>query len=107
MGGERETGAEQGVFKLGDAAHAYAAVVQLRAAAARGGEEFIARRVEHHRLVQAVFMFERDGNAEVGQAVQKVGGAVERVDDPYIVIAGLCAGFFPEKSMVWVGGAQD
>src|SRR5690606_27005388 len=59
-----------------------APVVEGGAAAAAGGEQFVAQRVEHDAVLWLAVLHQRDRDAPVRPAVQVVAGAVERVDDP-------------------------
>ncbi len=63
-------------------ADAQAAVVQEGAAASLGGVELVRRRVEDDRADDLALALERDGDGEMRNAVQEIGGAVERIDDP-------------------------
>lgn len=107
---ERETGAQERAIKIERAADTDASVVELGAAAARGGVQFVFKRVEHHRLFQPTFVLQGDRYRELGIAMEKIGGTVEWVDDPAIIIARVLAGFFRQDAMVGIGrahGADD
>ena len=67
-----------------------AAAVQLGADAATGGEQLLAHRIVDHRVFQPALDFGRQRHREHREAVEEVGGAVERIDDPQRV--GLAAG---------------
>ena len=57
-------------------------VVQIGAAAARRCKQIVAHRIVDDRLRQHAFVRERDRHRVLREAVQKIGGAVERIDDP-------------------------
>ena len=104
---EGETGAEQGsvqVFTLGDA---QAAIIEVGAAAAAGGEELVMHRVIHDGVLQAIEMADANGDAELRHAVDEVGGAIEGVDDPLEVLIGNAATFFGEDAVIRVGAVDD
>src|SRR3989344_1653883 len=103
---EREAGAEQGAIEVERAANPDASVVELGAAAARGGVQFVFERVEHHRLFQPAFVLQADRHCKLGVAMEKVGGAVERVDDPEVIVTGMLTGFFRKNAMVGIGRAH-
>ena len=68
-----------------------AAVVEERAAAARGGEQVVAHRVVDHALRDHALVRQRDRHAILRKAVQEVGRAVERIDDPHVLGVGVRA----------------
>src|SRR5258705_193586 len=74
-------------------ADAHALVVQVGAAPARGGEQIVARRIVDDRLRDHAAVAQRDGNAILREAVDEIGGAVERVDDPLVFRLSGCAAF--------------
>ena len=76
------------MLALGDAD---AAVVQERAAPARRREEIVAHRVVDHAVRDLAAVRERDRNAVLRKAVQEVGRAVERIDDPDVFRVGVGA----------------
>jgi hypothetical protein len=65
-----------------------AAVVHEGAAALFGGEQLVGRRIEHHAGNHFPVALERDGDCELRNAVQEVGGPVERIDDPAMRAVG-------------------
>ena len=87
--GVGEAGADQALGEFVAHAGADAALVQVRAATARGGEEFVACGVVDHRLGDLAFVLERDRHGILLQAVEEIGGAVERIDDPLVVLVVL------------------
>jgi len=62
--------------------HSQAFVVEERAASACRGEQFILGRVVHHGLRDDAFVLQRDGYGILWKAVQKIGRAIQRIDDP-------------------------
>ncbi len=85
---ERNAGCEHRVLESMPIAHANSLAVQLRTGAARGGELFVAHRVDDHRVFESVAVLQSDRDREVRYAVKIVGGAVERIDDPGVFGAG-------------------
>src|SRR3970040_2312337 len=71
-------------------------------ATARGGKQFVARRLENDRLLKTVLVPERDGHRKVRKAMQEIGGPVEWINNPDVIIPGLVTGFFCENPVVWV-----
>ena len=104
---ERKTGAEQGVFHLWDVADSHAPVVHLCAGAARSGEHLLPDRVVDQPRFQPVLVAKTDGDGEMRNTVQEIGGAVQRIDDPLIiVVAVLFAAFLGQNAVVGIGLAQ-
>ena len=79
-----------------------AAVVKKGAFAALGDKQFVVRRVEGQRGDDHAASLQRDRHCEVRDAVQKIGGSVERIDDPAVGRVGAGAGtaFLAEESVV-------
>ncbi|MNT06613.1 hypothetical protein D3C72_1412890 [compost metagenome] len=92
----------------GAARDAHAAVVQERAAATAGGEEFVARGVIDDRLRHLAALRQRDGHGVVGQAVDEVRRAVQGIDDPleFSLVGTLQPEFLAQHGMVRVSGMQ-
>jgi hypothetical protein len=82
---EREAGADKRVGQSVEFCDANTAFVEVGAAAARGGEEVVARGVIDDGLRDDAFVGEGDRDAVVLEAVDEVGRAVEWVDDPLIL----------------------
>src|SRR5262245_11682391 len=78
-----------------------ALIIQERALALFGHEHFIACRIVDQAGNHGAVALERHRNCEVGDAVQKIGGAVERIYDPHmtLVSAFATATFFTEKTI--------
>ncbi len=83
-------------------AHADAVVVEVRAAPARRREDLAPHQVVHHGMLELAAVLAGDGDREHREAVQEVGGAVERVDDPdRLAVAALdFAAFLGEERML-------
>jgi hypothetical protein len=79
-----------------------APVVEESALAAFGDEHVVVRRVVGQRGDDRAFALERDRDREVRDAVQEIGGAVERIDDPAVALVGAGAGaaFLAEKAVI-------
>ena len=77
----RDAGDDHAVGELGPCRHPDAPIVEEGALAALGGEHLVACRIVDEAGDQLAVAFERDGDGEERDAVQEVGGAVERIDD--------------------------
>ena len=82
-----------------------AAVVHEGAAAALGRIELVHRRIVDDAGDQLPLAFQRDRDGEDRDAVQEIGGAVERVDDPamLVVVAGHGAALFHQEGVAGPG----
>ena len=65
-----------------------AAVVEIGALAPLGGEGLLIGGIVDQARDQLALALERDGDGEDRHAVQEVGGAVERIDDPAMRVVG-------------------
>ena len=81
-------------------ADADALAVELRAVAARGGEQLLAHRVVDDGVLEPAAMLDGDRDGEHRKAVQEIGGAVERIDDPHELVAAAAAGLLAQEAMV-------
>ena len=61
--------------------HAQALVVEIGAVALFGDEHLVGDRIEDHGRDELALALQRDRDGEMRNAVQEVGGAVERIDD--------------------------
>ena len=82
--GVGEAGADQRVLEMRFLADAQAAVVEVGTTSLGGGKEVVAGRVVDYRLAQNALVQQGDGNRILRKVVEKVGGAIERVDDPLV-----------------------
>src|SRR5690606_17942462 len=107
---EREAGAEQGAFQALACTDAQALAVQCGAAAAAGGEFFLAYRVQNHGMLDAALDAAGNADGEMRYAAQEVGGAVQWVDDPddvsALAVAGLEARFFGMDAVIRISLAE-
>jgi hypothetical protein len=104
-----EAGGDQAFFKMDALADADASVVHVRATAFGGGEQVVAGGVVHDSLLDFAFHGQSDADAIHGQAVDEVGGAVQRVDDPYklrVLRTVFGARLLRPNAMAWVGCEQ-
>src|SRR5690606_33770949 len=97
----RNAAADDGIGKVLARGDAQTAIVEEGPAAALGGEELVRRRIQHHRRDDLAVTLERDGDGEARNAVQEIGRAVERIDDPAMraVRAGDLLGFLAEEAV--------
>jgi len=87
-----------------------ALLVQVGAGALGGGEQVVADRVVDDGLRDHAALLQRDRDAVVGVAVQEIGGAVDRIDDPDVLavvvqVRGRTR-FLAEDGVVGVGFQQ-
>ena len=81
--------------------HPQPLVVEEGALAALGGEQLVVGRIVDHAGDDRALALERDRDREVRDAVQEVGGAVERIDDPGMGLVGAlaAAAFLAEEAV--------
>ena len=79
-----------------------APVVEEGALAALGHEQLVVCRIVDEAGDDRAVAFERDRDGEMRDAVQEIGGAVERIDDPAMrpVGAHMGAAFLAEKAVI-------
>ena len=82
---------DHGLGKAFSAGNADALLVHERAFALLGDEHLFVGRIVDQAGDHRAFAFERDRNRELRNAVQEIGGAVERVDDPAMRLVGAVA----------------
>ena len=103
-------GAQQGVRDAVQLGHADAFFVQVGAGALGGREQVVAYRIVDDGLRDDAAMRERDRDAVLRETVDKVGGAIDRVDDPLIFILVVRVGgssrFLSQERVVRVGFGQ-
>src|SRR5690606_19455481 len=101
---EWEAGAQKGAFKAAARADPQATTVKRSAAATAGGKLFLANRIKDHGVFQAALVFAGDADRKVGYAAQKVGGPIQRIDNPEIVAtlaaAGSQAAFLAHEAVI-------
>ena len=100
--------ADQGFGQALACRHAQAAVVHEGAAALFGGVKFVPCRVEDHAGDDLPVALQRDRDGEDRDAVQEVGRAVERIDDPAMlgVLAFDLAALLHQEAPVRAGARQ-
>ncbi len=78
-----------------------ALLVKERTFAPFGNEHFLVRRIVDQTRYHGFFALECDRNGELWNAMQKIGGAIERIDDPGVGFVGALAmaAFFAEKAV--------
>ncbi len=103
---KRKAGADQRAFQGALRAHAHLFALELRAVAARGGEKFLAHGIVDHGMLQAALLLDRNGHGEGRETVQKIGGAVQGVDDPHEFIVAAAARFLGENRMLRMAAAD-
>src|SRR5690606_23786262 len=89
----RKAGDQQAAGQVLAVADADLLVVEHGAGAAAGGEQLVAQRIEDDAMGRLALLDQRDRDAEVREATQVVGGAVERIDDEGRLRTGLAAAF--------------
>ncbi len=95
-----KSGADEGAFEGALGAHADLLAVELCAVAARGGEELLAHGVVDDGVLEPAAVLDRDRYRERREAVQEIGGAVQRIDDPNVLALAAAAALLAEKRMI-------
>src|SRR5579862_7528661 len=97
----RQAAGDNGFGKIAARGDAKALIVEERALAVLGDEELLVGRIVNEAGNDGAVALERDRDSEVRNAVQEIGGAVERIDDPAMASVGAGAGaaFLAEKAV--------
>ena len=94
---EGNAGGQDRLIQIAAGGDAKALVVQIGALALFGPEHLVADRIIGHTGHDHAVTFQRRCHRKMGDGVQEVGGAVERVNDPAKVITAFDdPGFFGE-----------
>src|SRR3954470_7123990 len=105
---ERKAGADERIAEARQGGDADAAVIEEGTAALGGGEKLVARRVVDHRMRKGAAVPDADRHAVLRKAMDEVGRAVERIDDPEVLGVGLrCARLLGEEPVLRVRLAHD
>ena len=83
----RQPAGDDGVGEPLARGDADAPVVEEGAFAAFGNEHVVVRRIVGQRRDNGAVALERDRDGEMRNAVQEIGGAVERIDDPPMTLS--------------------
>ena len=81
-------------------------VIEHRARTTAGGEQFIAKRIEDHRVDRLTVLDQGDGHAVMREAAQVVAGAVQRIDDPHVTVDRLHATFLTHDPVFGIGALE-
>ena len=101
-----EAGADERAFQPGPGADPHAPPVHLGAATASRGEQLLAAGVVDDAHLELVADLQGDRHREHGKAVQEIGGAVERVDDPHELVARVVPAFLGQEAVVRIALAD-
>lgn len=102
-----ETDGEGGFGQVGPGGDAEGFSVEEGSGTEVSGEEFVAHGIVDDTDLGGAVLATGDGDAEMGDAVAEVDGAVDGVDDPFGADAsGAVATFFPEDVVVGMGGEE-
>src|SRR5215469_500570 len=104
---EREARADESTLQRALLADPNAMVLEVRAAAAGRGEELLAHGIVDHRDLEPALLLAGDRDGESRKAMQEVGGAVERIDDPDAVVLAAAAALLREHGVVRIVVADD
>ena len=98
----RQAAGDDGIGKALARRDPDALVVEERALAALGDEELVVRRIIDDAGNDRARALKPDRHREMRNAVQEIGGAIERVDDPAVglVAALMRAAFLTEKAVI-------
>jgi hypothetical protein len=83
-------------------AYSDATIFQMRARAARGAEDLPAHRVIHDGVLKTALDLAGDRYGEHREAVQKVSGAVQGINDPHRVVVTALAALFGQERVLRV-----
>src|SRR5258708_8742252 len=102
---ERRGGGAEAVLQLLALTSPNAAVVQEGAAPMRSREQLVPRRVVDHAVRELAAVLDSDRNAILRKAVDEIGGAVERIDDPPVFLLSRVnqTRLFGENAVVGIG----
>src|SRR6202035_4946953 len=97
----RASAGDHAFVELAPACDTDALIVEEVALAALGGIEFVIGGIVDHAGNDGSFALKPDRDRKLRNAVQEVGGAVERIDDPGVglVVARARAAFFTDKAV--------
>src|SRR6266849_578836 len=84
----RQSAGQDGIAELPARRHPQAPIVHERAFAALAGVKLVRCRIVDEPGNDGAVARQRDGDCELRNAVQEIGGAVERVDDPAMGLVG-------------------
>ncbi len=84
----RNAGGDHAIGELGPGRDPDAPVVEIGALAALGGKGLVVGRAVDQTRHQLAVALERDRDGEMRDAVQEIGGAVERIDDEAVGAVG-------------------
>ncbi len=87
----RQAAGDHAFVELAPSGHAEPLVVEERALAALGDVELLIGGVVDHAGDDSAFARQADRDRELRNAVQEIGGAVERIDDPGMALVGALA----------------
>src|SRR5436190_11160531 len=105
---ERKAGADERITETRQGGNADTAVVEEGAAALGRCEKLVARRVVDHRMRERAAMPDADRHAVLRKAMDEVGRAVERIDDPHVLRVGVRrARLLGEQPVIRVRLAHD
>ncbi len=79
---------------------------ELSAVAARRREEFLAHGIVNHGVLETPLVLDGDRYGEGRKAVQEIGRAIERVDDPDEFTVAAAAGLLPEHCVLRMAAAD-
>src|SRR4051794_7620048 len=101
----RQAAGDDAFVQLAAAGDAQPLVVEEGALAALGDVELFVGRIVDHAGNDGALTLQRDRDRELRDAVQEIGGAVERIDDPGVALvgAGAVAAFLTEETVTRPG----
>ena len=100
---EREAGRDNGAVEVASVAAADGSRSAARLAAGRG-KQFVTHRIVDHRDFSTTFDAYGDGNREVRQTFNEVGGAIQWIDNPLniLLFASVFTAFFGDNGVLRV-----
>ena len=107
---KRNAGADQCAIQRSAITNTDTLAVQRGAVTTAGAVLFLFQRVENHRVLKTTTVLNSNGHGKMRNAIDKVGGAIERINDPEVIFAFTLtftvAALFTVKTVVGVGFAQ-
>ena len=101
------TDEDDGFFQLGASADAKGFAIEKDFATFLGGPCFVSHGVMDDSHENIFSLSKRDGDAEVGNAVKEIYGAIDGVDDPLVFGVLIAAEtFFAVQGVIWVVGSD-
>ena len=107
VGAVGEAGGDERAVERALLGDAHAVVVEVRAAAVRGGKELLTQGIVDDGVLELALVLAGDGDAEDRVSMHEVRRAIERIDDPERIVLAACAAFLGENGMIGIRLVDD